>query len=280
MFTSNVRKDIDNVNGMVCIAEQFEAATGRLRILTDTNSHVECTPWTDRDLGNMVEALPSLLRAAELNPGMAHAHELAAIAAWEAGEHETAWDQVILAHLAGADETARVQAMAAVEPPPADLMERITAPRVVVAPLDLEEIETRAEMPFDRNPMARADESVSGVPDAVAGRERVTEAYGDLARVQGVFREAISESRLYGLVLDPTQAEYVLRIAVDELGERPPRRMGGYLELLVAGSGVSAYRRNFDLRQIEALGEVHNQVGLLIDDLEAWLRDLREKEQS
>ena len=54
MFTKNVRKDIDYVNGMMGTVETYEAATGRLRILTDTGFHVEVNPWTDRDLGGMV----------------------------------------------------------------------------------------------------------------------------------------------------------------------------------------------------------------------------------
>ena len=54
MFTRNVRKDIDYVNGMMGTLESYEPATGRVRILTDTGFHVEVAPWTDRDFGNMV----------------------------------------------------------------------------------------------------------------------------------------------------------------------------------------------------------------------------------
>ena len=54
MFTRNVRKDIDYVNGMMGTLEAYESATGRLRILTDTGFHVEVTPWTDRELGGLV----------------------------------------------------------------------------------------------------------------------------------------------------------------------------------------------------------------------------------
>ena len=54
MFTRNVRKDIDYVNGMMGTLETFEEATGRVRILTDIGYHVEVTPWTDKDLGGMI----------------------------------------------------------------------------------------------------------------------------------------------------------------------------------------------------------------------------------
>ena len=54
LFTKNVNKAIDYVNGMEGIVESFEERTRILRIRTKTGYLVQCTPWTDRDLGNLV----------------------------------------------------------------------------------------------------------------------------------------------------------------------------------------------------------------------------------
>lgn len=225
--------------------------------------------------GDMQAALPSLLRALELRPGMAHAHELAAVAAWETGQRSLAWDQVALAYLGGGDVEGLIQRMAAIAPPPADFLERLSAPRVIVAPLDLQEIEARAETPFNRNPLERADPSRSGVPESVQGRELVQESWADLRRVHRQFQASIAASPAYGLVLDERLAEYRLRIAVDELSADPPRSLAGYLELIAVESGAVGYRRAFSLRQIGAAGELRGQIELIVADLEAWLRKLR-----
>ena len=225
--------------------------------------------------GKMQEALSSLLRATELRPGMAHAHELAALAAWESGDHELAWSQIVNAFLAGGSVENIVRRWASQETPPADLVQRMSAPRVYVAPLDVQEIENRAELPFNRNPMAREDPSRSGVPADIQGRDRLREAWAELARVERQFRRSIQDSPVYGLVLDESQCEYILRIAVDELGEKPPRNMQGYLELVARESGKVGYRRNFALRNIDAAGDLRGQIELMMDDMEAWLQGLR-----
>ena len=54
LFTKNVNKSIDYVNSMEGVVEMYEARSGILRIRTKTGYLVPCTPWTDRDLGNMV----------------------------------------------------------------------------------------------------------------------------------------------------------------------------------------------------------------------------------
>ncbi len=236
-------------------------------------------------MGQLSEAVSSLLRAAELNPGAPHVHQLAAVAAWGAGDSEVAWDQVILAYLSGGDVTSQIQRMAQAGPPPDDFQERVMAPRVYVPELDLTEIETRAEGPFDRNVMARGNtpsptglpvnENRSGIPAGILGRELVQETLADLRSVERQFRESIADSRAYGLVVDPELAEYELRIAVDELAERPPRAMSGYLELVARESGVVGYRRHIELADIAAGGVLRGEVELIVDELESWLRKIR-----
>lgn len=228
--------------------------------------------------GDMEGALPWLLESVELHPGFAHGHELAAIAAWEAGERQTAWDQIILAFHAGADVAARIRTMAAVESPPEDFQERISAPRVLIAPLDLEEISWGSEIPFDRNPLSRDDPSRSGVPDEVRGRELTMEVAADLQRVRRQFAASLARSTSWGVVLDPSLSEYVLRISVQRLDDEPPRSMRGTLELVASQSGETGYRRAFDLRAIGSSGELLGQIEVLVDHLEAWLRQLRERQ--
>lgn len=241
--------------------------------------------------GQLGEASISLLRAAELNPGAAAVHQLAAVAAWGAGDSEVAWDQVILAYLAGADVTSQIQRMAQAGPPPDDFQQRVTVPRVHVLDVDLTEIETRAGGPFDRNNQARGNtpsptgepvnQNRSGTPADVLGRELVQESLADLRAVERQFRESMAASHVYGLVIDAALAEYELRIAVDELAERPPRKMVGYLELVARESGVVGYRRNIELTDISAGGLLRGDVELIIDELESWLRKLQaEQDQS
>lgn len=247
-------------------------------VLADSDEDWEAHYQKGRALGlrgDMQAALPSLLRALELRPGMAHAHELAAVAAWETGQRPLAWDQVILAYMGGGDVEGLIQRMAAIATPPADFLERLSAPRVIVGPLDLQEIEMRAETPFNRNPLERADPSRSGIPDPVQGRELARESWADLRRVHRQFQASIAASPAYGLVLDERLAEYRLRIAVDELSADLPRSLAGYLELIAIESDVVGYRRAFELRQIAVAGELRGQVELIVADLEAWLRKLR-----
>lgn len=251
-------------------------------VLADSDDHWEAHYQRGRALGlrgAMEEALPALERALELRPGHAHAHELAALAAWETGRTVRAWDHIVHAYLGGAQVEELIGRMASIAAPPHDFLDRLAVPRVFVAPLDLEEIETRAERPFDRNPMARQDPGRSGVPEEVLGPELVREAWADLRRVHGEFERAIARSDHFGLVLDLDLAEYLLRVEVEELGERPPRRLEGRVSLVARESGRVGYARAVRLRQIEARGELQSQIGQLVAGMDAWLASIRESER-
>ena len=54
VFTRNVCKASDYVNGMMGVVEAFDSRYQIIRIRTDTGKLIACTPWTDRELGNMV----------------------------------------------------------------------------------------------------------------------------------------------------------------------------------------------------------------------------------
>ena len=53
-FTRNVRKDIDYVNGMDGRIESYDKKKQVIQVRTNSGHLVLCTPWTDRNLGNMV----------------------------------------------------------------------------------------------------------------------------------------------------------------------------------------------------------------------------------
>ena len=52
-ITKNVRKYIDQVNGMLGVVESFDAETGGVRVKTRTSYRPVITTYTDIDLGNM-----------------------------------------------------------------------------------------------------------------------------------------------------------------------------------------------------------------------------------
>ena len=53
IFTHNVRKDVDFVNGMDCVVQGYEGRTKAVEVLTATGHRVMVWPWTDPELGNL-----------------------------------------------------------------------------------------------------------------------------------------------------------------------------------------------------------------------------------
>ncbi|CAK8987418.1 unnamed protein product, partial [Durusdinium trenchii] len=53
VFTRNVRKDVDFVNGMDCVVQGSVGRTKAVEVLTATNHRVMVWPWTEPELGNL-----------------------------------------------------------------------------------------------------------------------------------------------------------------------------------------------------------------------------------
>ncbi len=222
-------------------------------------------------LNRDAEARDALLKAAELNPGHAHTHYLAWLTAYALMDYETAWDQAIRASLAGTDMNDKFLQMYAESEPPADFAARVRAPRVYVADVDTREIFARAELPFNRNPLAGAPD-IEDRPSDVAGVERVQERAFELMLVQRFMREALSDSLFFGVVLQPDRARYGMVISVDSIERNAPVSIEGYVRLFDAESGDVVYHRSLDLHDITSRAVLNGELKRFVNELELWVR--------
>ena len=209
--------------------------------------------------GNMEEGLEAFLRSCELNPGFANGHQLASLAARELGDFETAWEQAIRAYLAGADMSSGFAQLAERSEVPADIDARIGAWKVFVSNVTADEVLAQAELPDQQD-----QESI---------RQLLQESAADIGAIQLHMRNAISRSPHFGLVPEPALAQYVLGISVDEIGERQPRSMKGYLRLYDISTSEVIYYRQISLRNIAAGGSVYGELERYIGQLEEWKQE-------
>ena len=228
-------------------------------------------------LNRDLEARDALLTAAELNPGHAHTHYLAWLTAYAIMDYETAWDQAIRASLAGTDMNDKFLQMYAESEPPADFAARVRAPRVFVAEVDTREIFARAELPFNRNPLAGAPQIEDRSSD-VAGVERVQERAFDLMRVQRFMRDALSDSLLFGVVLQPNRAKYGMVISVDAIESNAPVGIEGYVRLFDAESGDVVFHRPLLLRDITSVAVMHGELARFVNLLELWVMNVEQQD--
>ncbi len=142
-------------------------------------------------------------------------HEFATIASADAGDYATAWEHAIRAQQAGYDMSQRVETLRASSPPPADLDERLAAPRLYVG---------RAVVPD---------------PEAQAFIEAVSRAV----------RLAISESHDFGLVTDASRADHFLVLQINDIDTDRLGSVGGVLEVHEPG-GDRIYDEGFSIEEV------------------------------
>lgn len=223
-------------------------------------------PWYQRGralglMGRMEEAKESLLRAVELNPGFAHGHALAATAARQTEDWETAWDQGVKAYLAGVDQAQAFGNIGAHSTPPDDIEERLAAWKVFIAGIDISELEAQAERPDNQRGGASA-----------SGAQQANLATTELGLLERQLRRAISDSPEFGLVPDAGQATYALVISIDSLRDRQPMRMEGYLRLyrLDQETDEPIYYRPVELRDISAAGPLYTELQRYVAQMGNW----------
>lgn len=211
-----------------------------------------------------------LLKASELNPGHAHTHRLAWEASYRIGDFENAWDQAIRASRAGVDMNQWFLEMYSKSSPPEDFEQRMNAPRLYVASLEISEVEARAQMPFNRNPASGGIGSVTGRPAYAEGVNRANENAFNLTRVRNSVRDAVFEAPYLATVLDVELADYVLGISVDSLSETEPVGMEGYLRLYDTRTGEAVYFKSLRLRDISSDAILTGEILRQIVDLQEW----------
>jgi tetratricopeptide (TPR) repeat protein len=211
-----------------------------------------------------------LLKASELNPGHAHTHRLAWEASYRLGDYENAWDQAIRASLAGVNMNQYFLEMYGKSDPPEDFEQRINAPRIYVAAIEIGDVEARNQLPFNRNPQSGGIGTISGRPAYAEGVHRANENAFNLQRVRNNVRGAVFRAPYLGTVLDLEIADYVLGITVEALGEGSPVWMEGYLRLYDARTGEAVYFTSLRLRDISSDAVLFGEVQRQIVDLQKW----------
>lgn len=226
--------------------------------------------------GDDGDAREAFLTAADLNPGYAEAHVRAAIASFRLGDHDVAWEQSILAHVAGDDMMAEFAELRKVSREPDDFESRVSAPRVWVAELDIEEL-TRVR----------------------AAEEILRQAQAELAELRRQLLLVLRDSPSFGLVPQAGAARYIAEIKIDDVGDmafdefeepyeqsvnaggdtlpRAPDVLGestrsvvAHLKLLSPGGSEPEYRRRFTIDNITQVLGVNTELKRQVGYLEAW----------
>lgn len=223
-------------------------------------------------LGRMEESRDALLQALELNPGFAHGHYLAWLAAMRIGDYETAWEQAIQAELSGTDMSEDFKHLVEVSAVPEDILKRLAAPRIFVAPIETSDIEAAAEIPYNRDPREEPNR-FSDRPDEIQGAFRVQETAAELNALHRHLRQVILRAPYLGLTLDPQLSALVLRIHVERISERSPRELKGQLEVTDIHTNKMLYRRQILLRNIASPGSLVPQLDQIFADIEASLME-------
>lgn len=235
------------------------------------------------------DALASFQRALELAPEWADAAHMSAVAAFQTGDVEMAWDYAVRAHQSGGDISQLRQMMANTEQPD-DLEERLSAPRIFVDNIDVEGLLARNENPFGRavdtgvgtaSDVTNQEQEQGGVQSrntttskaTGTGNRILAESQADLNTLLRKTREALGNSPSFGLVPRREMSSYTLIFEIDDMGEDNPRFVKGYLKLYDTRTGEEAYKRVMELRNINSVGDVNSDIERYVDYLEEWIAE-------
>jgi tetratricopeptide (TPR) repeat protein len=220
-------------------------------------------------LDRTADARDAFLAAAELSPGWAEAHQMAAVLSARTGLFETAWTQAIRAHQAGAEVARLLEQLARAAPGPDDLTRQLNAPTIFVAEAETSKAQAHTDNPFG---VEELDEDTNERADALGvGLRRLLDSQADIHRVLWQTRSLLSDNLSFALVPRADMAAFILVIEVDELGPNPSRRlMKGYITVLNASDGSEAYRQPIELSNIAAASEVRAEIERYTGYLERW----------
>jgi len=114
-------------------------------------------------------------------------------------------------------------------------------------------------------------DNISNSKATGVGARVVNESSADRATVMRRTRQRLADSRYFSLVGNQSQAQYILVIEVDDIGENMSNRpLKGYIHLLDAQSGEQAYRRRIEMRNIVSQADVNRDLDRIIGLLEEW----------
>ncbi len=231
-------------------------------------------------MGDEKDALESFMAADERQPGVPDVYFMAGIASFGIGDYETCWEQTILAHQAGRDMSKEIEQLREVADPPDDLEERISAPRILVGPMDTSVTEQNASM-----------------------ESALMQVRAELAVIQQQVARALRDSPNFGLVRVRQIADYVVVVNVGDLGgaagaslenragdinldfaRREGTRPGagrneltGLLELMDPETNEIAFSLPMKLSDITSLGDLTRDLRRRVELLDRWARDNHER---
>ena len=219
--------------------------------------------------GEWPTAYENMVKAAEHDPGWGQAHRQASRYAADMDDFDASWAQAIKAHQSGTDMSDAFAGLPSMAEAPDDLEMAMAAPRVFAGPIDTETFEEAG----DNALQGGANSSAS----SRTGRaERIlSEAAPDIARWVQEAKRQFSESREFGLVQRPEQAQYILLFEIDSIADSRRRRTRGYLKLVDAQSGEQAYRRRVEFADISSLADLNRDFSRIMSILEEWAANQR-----
>ncbi|MCH7823740.1 MAG: hypothetical protein IH849_02975 [Acidobacteria bacterium] len=241
------------------------------------------------------KAYENMIKATEYNPGWGQAHRLASRYAATMGDLDASWAQAIKAHQSGTDMSDAFEGLSNMGDGPDDLDAAMSAPRVFVGPVDTTAFEASGDTALQSGAGgSRTDREDSASRGTGLGRRVIQEAAPDIYRWVQEAKSQFSDSRAFGLVQRPEQAQYILIFEIDSMtdlsastsntpGDNSPawfdsarrRRTRGYLKLVDAQSGEDAYRRRVDFRDIASYGDLNRDFSVIMSIMEEWAADQR-----
>ncbi len=216
-------------------------------------------------MGRMEEGKESLLQSTLLQPGFAHGHQLASLAAQQLEDYETAWDQAVRAVLAGVEPSA-FGGLQQASPAPDDTQERLAAWKVFVVGVDTRELMANEQQPRDRNSF-NAEEGETDVGSTLG------QLQGDLLEMQRLLSNAISDTPGFGLVPSAEMAQYLLVISPEEISAEPRHTMDGQFRLREVEANEVVFVRPVSFRNLSAASAITTEIQQFIDLMENWKRE-------
>ena len=197
-------------------------------------------------MDRLLEAHAATVRAVDLAPEEPRAHELAALTLYRAGQLADAWSHAIRAQQAGADMAPTFALLRSLSPAPADLEQRLAAPKIAVDDIDLGLL------------------SVSRVADVVL--------VVNLQPTSRAIRRLLSASKSLALVPREADPDYLVRIQV-----RDWSRDSGEVRLDLSLHERDGDRRwRVELRRRLTLNDTPDAEALTTT-LEPFVRDVEER---
>jgi hypothetical protein len=163
-------------------------------------------------------------------------------------------------------------------PAPEDLDVQLSARRVWVAPMNVEKYLAHSENPFGRAISPDADvnnpDNVSNTKATGVGARVINESAADRASVMRRTRQRLADSRMFGLVNQQDQAQYLLVVEAEEIGEDNTNRpLEGNLILLDARSGEQVHRIRFRMNNIASESAINRDLDRIVGLLEDWAEE-------